>query len=118
MRSFGHLWSVCEIVLVPYVDAVVAVTVISVLLFILHVCMLRECESASVTEIMVWLWCMQGMWVVHMGLVLWLTQLTLFLLFAFQSGPSQSSIPASTYLSSRIASTGLFHKSDGVMVVG
>ena len=40
------------------------------------------------------------------------------LLFAFQSGSSQSSIPASRKLSSRIASTGLFHKSDGVMVAG
>ena len=34
-------WSVCEVVVVPYVDAVVAVTVIRVLLFVLHVCMLR-----------------------------------------------------------------------------
>ena len=33
-------WSVGEIVLVPYVDAVVAVTVMRVLLFVLHVCML------------------------------------------------------------------------------
>ena len=31
--------------MVPYVDAVVAVTVIRVLLFVLHVCMLRECEG-------------------------------------------------------------------------
>ena len=30
--------------MVPYVDAVVAVTVMRVLLFVLHVCMLRECE--------------------------------------------------------------------------
>ena len=35
-------WSVCEVVVVPYVvDAVVAVTVKHVLLFVLHVCMLR-----------------------------------------------------------------------------
>ena len=34
----------------------------------------------------------------------------LLLLFAFQSGSSQSSTPASRKLSSRIASTGLFHK--------
>ena len=35
----------CEVVLVPYVDAVVAVTVVHVLLFVLHVCMLRGCEG-------------------------------------------------------------------------
>ena len=29
----------------PYVDALVAVTVIRVLLYVLHVCMLRECEG-------------------------------------------------------------------------
>ena len=32
--------------MVPYVDAVVTVTVIRVLLFGLHVCMMRECEGA------------------------------------------------------------------------
>ena len=31
--------------MIPYVDAVVAVTVMRVLLFVLHVCMLRECEG-------------------------------------------------------------------------
>ena len=31
--------------MVPYVDVVVSVTVIRVLLFVLHVCMLRECEG-------------------------------------------------------------------------
>ena len=31
--------------MVPYVDAVVAVSVMHVLLFVLHVCMLRECEG-------------------------------------------------------------------------
>ena len=31
--------------MVPYVDAVVAVTVLRVLLFVLHVCILRECEG-------------------------------------------------------------------------
>ena len=35
-----------------YVDAVVAVSVIRVLLFVLHVCMLRECEGARVTVMM------------------------------------------------------------------
>ena len=46
--SFGLLWSVCDIVLVPYVGAVVAVTVMRVLLFVWHVCMLLECEGARV----------------------------------------------------------------------
>ena len=40
--------------MVPYVDAVVAVTVMRVLLSVLHVCMLRECDSANVTAMMVW----------------------------------------------------------------
>ena len=35
--------------MVPYVDAVVAVTVMRVLLFVVHVCLLRECDG-------VWLW--------------------------------------------------------------
>ena len=36
-----HPWSVCEVVVVPYVvRAVVAVTVMHVLLFVLHVCVL------------------------------------------------------------------------------
>ena len=44
LSSCSRLWSVCEVIVVPYVDAVVAVTVMRVLLFVLHVCMLRECE--------------------------------------------------------------------------
>ena len=37
-------WSVCEVVVIPYVVvAVVAVTVMHALLFVLHVCMLRDC---------------------------------------------------------------------------
>ena len=40
--------------MVPYVHAVVAVTVMRVVLFVLHVCMLRECEGAMVTGILVW----------------------------------------------------------------
>ena len=40
--------------MVPYVDAVVSVTVMRVLLFVLQVCMLRECDSARVTEMLVW----------------------------------------------------------------
>ena len=35
-------------------DAVFAVTVMRVLLLVLHVCMLRECKGARVTEILVW----------------------------------------------------------------
>ena len=51
-----------EVVVVSYVDAVVSVTMIYVLLFVLHVCMLRECEGARVTEMLVcgmdevWVW--------------------------------------------------------------
>ena len=40
--------------MVPCVDAVDDVTVMCVLLFVFHVCMLRECESESVTEMLVW----------------------------------------------------------------
>ena len=41
--------------MVSYVmGAVVAVTVMHVLLFVLHVCMLRECEGARVTEMLGW----------------------------------------------------------------
>ena len=40
------------VVVVTYVDEVVAVTVMHVMLFVLHVCMLREC--AKVTEMLVW----------------------------------------------------------------
>ena len=40
--------------MVPYVGAVIAVTVIRVLLFVLHVCMLRECESVRLTTMLVW----------------------------------------------------------------
>ena len=42
--SCGSPWSVCEVVVVPYVvRAVVAVTVMHVLLFVLHVCLLLDC---------------------------------------------------------------------------
>ena len=37
---------VCEVVVVPYVDVVVAVTVMRVQLFVLHVCVLKECDGA------------------------------------------------------------------------
>ena len=50
----GHLWSVCEVVVVPYVDEVVAVTVLRVMLFMLHVYLLRECDGARLTEMLVW----------------------------------------------------------------
>ena len=35
-------------------DAVVSVTVMRVMLFVLHVCMVREYEGAKVTEMLVW----------------------------------------------------------------
>ena len=38
--------------MVPYVDAVVAVTVMRILLLVLHVCMLKKCEDARVTAIL------------------------------------------------------------------
>ena len=37
--------------MVPYVDAV---TVMSLMLFVLHVCMLRECDGTRVTVMLVW----------------------------------------------------------------
>ena len=40
--------------MVPYMDAVDAVTVMCVLLFVLHVCILKECKGAMMTEILVW----------------------------------------------------------------
>ena len=40
LESCGRLWSVYEIVVVPYVGAVIAMTVMHVLLFVLHVCVL------------------------------------------------------------------------------
>ena len=39
--------------MVPYVDTVVIVTVMCVLVFVLHVCLLRECDGARLTT-MVW----------------------------------------------------------------
>ena len=50
----GCLLSVCEVVAVHYVDAVVAVTVMRVLLFVLHVRLLRECDSTRLTAMLVW----------------------------------------------------------------
>ena len=48
------LCCVCEVVVVPYVDAVVAVNVMCVLLFVLQVCLLRECDGARLTAMLVW----------------------------------------------------------------
>ena len=42
--------------MVHYVNTVVVVTVIRALLFMLRVCILRECEGARVTTILVWGW--------------------------------------------------------------
>ena len=44
----------CEVVSVSYVNAVGAVTVIRVLLFVLHVCMLKEYEGASLMAMLAW----------------------------------------------------------------
>ena len=35
-------------------DAVVAVTVMRVLLFVLHVCLLQECDGAMLMAILMW----------------------------------------------------------------
>ena len=40
--------------MVTYVDTVVAVTVMHVILFVLHVCMLRECDGDG--NVGVWGW--------------------------------------------------------------
>ena len=47
-------WSDCEVVLVPYVDVVVAVTVMRVLLFVWQVCILRYSEGERATEMLEW----------------------------------------------------------------
>ena len=39
--------------MVSYLDAVVAVNGMRVLLFVLHVCMLRECDGARLTAMLV-----------------------------------------------------------------
>ena len=46
--------------MVPYVDAVVDGTLMRVLLFVLHVCLLRECDGARLTAMLVWR--MDGVW--------------------------------------------------------
>ena len=40
--------------MVRYVDAVIAVTVMRILIFVLRVCMLRVCEGARVMAVLVW----------------------------------------------------------------
>ena len=51
----GSSWSVCGVVVVPYVvGVVVAMTVMHVLLFVLHVCMLQECYGVWVMAMLVW----------------------------------------------------------------
>ena len=51
----GSPWSVCEVVKVPYVvGAVVGLTGMHVLLFELHVCMVRVCYGVRVTAMLVW----------------------------------------------------------------
>ena len=40
--------------MVPCVDEVVAVTVKRVLLFVLHVCLPRECDGVRLTEMLLW----------------------------------------------------------------
>ena len=52
--SCARLWSVCDVVVVPYVDGVVAVAVMCVLFFVLHVCQLRECDGVGLTAMLVW----------------------------------------------------------------
>ena len=47
----GRLWCVDEVVVVLYVDAA---TVMRVLVFVLHVCLLRECDGARLTAMLVW----------------------------------------------------------------
>ena len=53
---------VFEFVIVLYVNGVVAVTVIRVLLFVLHVCVLRGSVGASVTTMLVWGMDELGLW--------------------------------------------------------
>ena len=54
MWSCDRPWSVGEVIVVPYLDAMVAVTVKRVPLFLLHVCLLRECDCARLTAMLVW----------------------------------------------------------------
>ena len=64
--------------LVPYVDAVVSVTVMCVLLYVLHVCILRECDGDRDTGVGARRGVVAGvsMWVVHVVQVLCLVPTT------------------------------------------
>ena len=68
--------------MVPYMDAVVVVTVMRVLSFVVHVRLLRECDGLRLTAMLVWgmdeVWRVQGMWVVHVVQELCLAQLTCY----------------------------------------
>ena len=68
--------------MVPYLDAVDAVTVIRILLLVLHVCLPRECDGARLTTMLVWgkdeVWWVQGMRVVHVVQTLCLAHLTCY----------------------------------------
>ena len=57
--------------MVSYVNAVVAVTVVRVLLFVFHVCMLRQCEGARVSAMLVW--GMDEMWLYECTACGWYT---------------------------------------------
>ena len=51
------MWSslvFCEVVVEPFVGVVGALTLMRVLLFVLHVCIMRECGSARLTAMLVW----------------------------------------------------------------
>ena len=63
LKSGGRLCFVGEVVVVPYEDTVVALTVMRLLLFVLHVCMLRKCDCARVTAMLEWR--MEELWVVY-----------------------------------------------------
>ena len=80
LQSCGRLWSVCEVVLVPYMDVVV-VTVIRVLLFVVHACMLRGCDCDSNAGVgtgagVVAVSADGSIWVLHVGQVLCLLPTT------------------------------------------
>ena len=51
LESCGCPLSVCEVLSVPYVGGV---TLIRLLLFVLHVSMVREYEGAKVTTMLLW----------------------------------------------------------------
>ena len=58
--------------MVSHVDAVVAV--MCVLLFVLYVCMLRECDGARLTAMLVWGWMRCGSGIVSSSAdVLWMS---------------------------------------------